>query len=129
MNKSKRNKLIVIIGGITLLFAVLIVISSSPSSPIHGVYKVFASPVSVVQETFSSWGRQLKDGFDMLFHADEINRELEQLRSDNAALNDILTRNEILERQNEDLKGMLEFKEKYTEFDVVGAEVIAGDVS
>ena len=115
--------------GITLFFLVLIVASAPSGSPIHGIYKVFASPVSVVQDAFSSLGHKAKNGFDMLFHADAINSELDKLREENAALNDAAMKNQILERQNDELKGMLDFQKKYTEFDVVGAEIIAGDVS
>lgn len=129
MKKSKKTKMIAIVCGVTLLLVVLIAASAPSGSPIHGIYKVFASPVSVVQNAFSSLGHKVKSGFTMLFHADSVNEELEQLREENAALNDAAMKNQILERENEELKGMLDFQEKYTEFNVVGAEIIAGDVS
>jgi rod shape-determining protein MreC len=121
--------MIAIVCGITLLFVILIAASAPSGSPIHGIYKVFASPVSVVQNAFSSLGHKVKSGFTLLFHADSVNEELEQLREENAALNDAAMKNQILERENEELKGMLDFQKKYTEFNVVGAEIIAGDVS
>ena len=121
--------MIAIIGGITLILVILTVASAPSGSPIHGIYKIFASPVSVIQNAFSSLGHKVKSGFTLLFNADSVNAELEELREANAALNDAAMKNEILQRENEELKGMLDFQEKYTEFNVVGAEIIAGDVS
>ena len=129
MKKSKKTKVIAFAGGATLALAILIVASAPSNSPIHGIYKVFASPVSVVQDAFSSWGRKLKSGFHMLADADEISGEMDRLREENAALNDAARQNEILKRENQELKDMLDFQEKYTEFDTVGAEIIAGDIS
>lgn len=129
MKKSKKTKMIAIIGGITLILVILTVASAPSGSPIHGIYKIFASPVSVIQNAFSSLGHKVKSGFTLLFNADSVNAELEELREANAALNDAAMKNEILQRENEELKGMLDFQEKYTEFNVVGAEIIAGDVS
>lgn len=128
--KSRKNlRILIIIAAVTVVLAVLIVVSASPSSPTHGVYKVFASPVTLIQETFSSWGKRLKNGFHLLFNADEVNAELEQLRQENASLENAAVENEILQRENAELKGMLDFKEVHSGFDIVGAEVIAGDIS
>ncbi len=129
MKNQKKLKMFIIIAAITVVLAVFIVISASPSSPVHGVYKVFASPVTLVQETFSSWGKSLKNGFNLLFNADEVTSEMEQLRQENAELENAAVENEILQRENDELKGMLDFKEAHSEFDIVGAEVIAGDIS
>lgn len=129
MKKSKKTKMVAIICAVTLILVILVAASAPSGSPIHGVYKVFASPVSVVQSAFSSLGHKVKSGFNMLFHADSVSAELEQLREENAALNHAVMENQMLERENEELKGMLDFQKKYTEFNVVGAEIIAGDVS
>lgn len=129
MKNRKNLKIIIILAAITLVMAVLIVVSASPSSPVHGLYKVFGSPVTLIQETFSSWGDSLKNGFNLLFNADEVNAELERLRQENAALENAAIENEILQRENEELKGILDFKEAHSEFDIVGAEVIAGDIT
>lgn len=129
MKNRKNTKIYIIIAAITVVLAIFMVVSSSPSSPTHGIYRVIASPVTLVQETFSSWGKSIKNGFNLLFNADQVTSELEQLREDNAALQSIAVENYILQQENAELRGMLDFKAAYSEFDIVGAEVIAGDVS
>ncbi len=129
MKNRKNSKLYIMISTITVVLAVFIFVSSSPTSPLHGIYKTIASPVVLLQETFTSWGRSIKNGFNLLFNADEVNAELDQLRQDSANLESIAVENYILEQENAELRGMLDFKESYSEFEIIGAEVIAGDVS
>ena len=129
MKNRKNTKILIIIGSITVALIVLLVASASPSSPTHGVYRLFASPVNLMQEVFSDWGRSVKNGFRLLFNADEVTAEIDKLKQDNAQLENALVENEILQKENAELKGMLDFKEAYSSFDIVGAEVIAGDVS
>ena len=129
MKNRKNTKILIIIGSITVALVVLLVASASPSSPTHGVYRLFASPVNLMQEVFSDWGRSVKNGFRLLFNADEVTAEIDKLKQDNAQLENALVENEILQKENAELKGMLDFKEAYSSFDIVGAEVIAGDVS
>lgn len=129
MKNRKKTKSIIIIAAISFILVLFMIISSSPDSGLHAIYKIFASPLSAVQSTFSSWGNSLKNGFDMLFHSDSINEEMDRLREENAALADAAKEKEILERQNEELKEMLDYKDRYSEFDVVSADVIAGDIS
>lgn len=129
MKNKKRTKITVVLAAISLALVLLAVLSSSPNSGLHGIYKVFAAPLSAVQSTFSGWGTSLKNGFDMLFRSDSIQAELDRLREENAALTDAAKEKEILLRQNEELKEMLGYQERYDGFDVVSADVIAGDVS
>ena len=129
MKNRKKTKSIVIVAAISLTLILLVVVSSSPDSGLHGFYKIFAAPLSTVQSAFSNWGTSLKNGFDMLFHSESINEEMDRLREENAALSDAAREREILERQNEELKEMLGYQERYDEFDVIVADVIAGDIS
>ncbi len=112
-----------------MVLAVVIILSVSLANPVHGSYKLFASPVNVIQEVFTSFAENVKTRFEMFFSADRISKELEDLRKENDQLKNEATENDILLRENAELKGMLDFKELYSEFDIVGAEVIAGDVS
>jgi len=128
--KNKKNsKILIVIAAITVFLVVMLLVSASPSSPTHGMYRLFASPVNVIQEKFSSWGKNIKNGFNLLFNAEEVTTELEQLRDENAVLENAAVENEILQKENAELKGMLDFKEAHSEFEIVGAEVIAGDIS
>ena len=129
MKRSKRTKSIAIVAAVTMFLIVLMAVSAPGNSPTHGIYKLLAAPVTAMQDGFSSLGRKVKNGFYLLFHADAVNSEMNRLQEENAALNDAAMKNQILERENAELKEMLDFREKYTEFDVVGAEIIAGDVS
>ncbi len=127
--KNKRIKRILIICAVLLAFVIFMIISANSQGALHKVYNVIASPVTSVQKGFSSLGKGIRDGFYYLFHSGEVTEHISELEEENAQYKDIATEKDILERENRELKAMLDYKEKYTEYDIVGGEVIAGDLT
>ena len=126
---SKKVKVIITIAAILLVFIVFMVISANSTGALHKVYNAISSPVTSIQKAFSSIGTGIRTGFHYLFNAGEVTEYIEKLEEENASYKDIVTEKDILQRENKELKAMLEFKEKYTDYNIVGGEVIAGDLN
>lgn len=70
----------------------------------------------------------IKDFFNTLFSIDEINKEINELRQKNSVLERQILFLENINRENQRLRELLNFKEK-VDYQMVGAEVIANSPS
>ncbi len=125
---SKRAKItIFILLVLTIVFVVLVAISSNPKSRIHSFYKVVSAPVQAVQNAFSTVGRELGSRLSVFSSYKEIKEEIDFLREENGRLNVDAQDRERLEQENEELRALLGLKEYFRDYRLAAANVIAGD--
>ena len=128
MNKKAKTT-IFILSVITIIMLILVVISGNPDSRVNGIYKVIATPVSAIQSGFSKIGNKLNSWFNVVSSYDEIEQEMNSLREENIELKDYKSECERLEAENAELREMLSLKETTKGYDLVAANIIAGDVT
>lgn len=128
MNK-KSKKIIFILASITVLMIIFIAVSGSPSSPLYSVYKVIGTPFSYIQKGFSSFGTSIKNSFAVIGDYSEIKDEISSLKEENETLKHLESENESLKAENEELRDLLGLKGYFEGYDMLAANVIAGDVT
>lgn len=128
MNKKAKTT-IFILSVITIIMLILVVISGNPDSRVNGIYKFIGTPVSAIQSGFSKIGNKLNSWFNVVSSYDEIEQEMNSLREENIELKDYKSECERLEAENAELREMLSLKEKTEGYDLVAANIIAGDVT
>ena len=127
---SKRSKIFLFVLIIlSILMAVFVAISANEDSKLHGFYKVIGTPVYYIQKAFSSVGTAVGERISILQNYDEIQAEIRDLRDENeklTSLNDEIAR---LERENEELRGLLDIQETIEEYGILRADIITQDVT
>lgn len=127
---DKRNKKIIfILASVTVLLVIFIAVSSSPSSPVHSVYKVIGTPFQYIQKGFSSFGENVKNAFSVITGYSEISEEIDSLKEENDTLKNLENENEKLKAENDELRNLLGLKGYFENYDMLAANVIAEDVT
>ncbi len=127
---SKKSKIFLFVLIIlSILMAVFVAISANADSQLHGFYKVIGTPVYYVQKAFSSVGNAIGQRITILQDYKEIQAEIEALREENENLSSLEDENARLERENEELRDLLEMEETIREYKIVRADVITQDVT
>lgn len=127
---SKKSKIFLFVLIIlSVLMAVFVAISANADSQLHGFYKVIGTPVYYVQKAFSSVGNAIGQRITVLQDYKEIQAEIEGLREENERLASLEDENARLERENEELRDLLEMEETIQEYKIVRADVITQDVT
>lgn len=128
MNKRAKTT-IFILSIITIIMLILVVLSSNPDRRANGIYKVIGTPVSAVQSGFTKIGNKLNGWFKVVSSYDEIEKEMNALRNENTELKDYKAECERLEEENSELREMISLKETTEGYNLVAANIIAGDVT
>ena len=128
MNKKAKTT-IFILSVITLVMLILVVLSSNPDRRGNGIYKVIGTPVSAVQSGFSKIGNKLNGWFNVVSSYEKIENEMNALRSENAELKDFRSECERLEKENSELREMISLKEATDGYNLIAANIIAGDIT
>ncbi len=127
---SKKSKIFLFVLIIlSVLMAVFVAISANADSQLHGFYKVIGTPVYYVQKAFSSVGNAIGQRITILQDYKEIQAEIEGLREENEYLSSLEDENARLERENEELRTLLDMEETIRAYKIVRADVITQDVT
>ncbi len=127
---SKRSKIFLFVLVIlSILMAVFVAISANEDSKLHGFYKVIGTPVYYVQKAFSSVGNAVGQRITVLQDYKEIQAEIDGLRDENEKLSSLKDEIARLERENEELRGLLGIQETIEEYKILRADVITQDVT
>lgn len=127
---SKKSKIFLFVLIIlSVLMAVFVAISANADSQLHGFYKVIGTPVYYVQKAFSSVGNAIGQRITILQDYKEIQAEIEGLREENERLSSLEDENARLERENEELRDLLDMEETIREYRILRADVITQDVT
>lgn len=127
---SKKSKIFLFVLIIlSVLMAVFVALSANADSQLHGFYKVIGTPVYYVQKAFSSVGNAIGQRITILQDYKEIQAEIEGLREENEHLSSLEDELARLERENEELRALLEMEETIRSYKILRADVITQDVT
>lgn len=128
MNKKAKTT-VFILSVITFILLIMIVLSGNPDRRVNGIYKVIGAPVSAIQSGFSKVGNKLNSWFNVVSSYDEIEREMDALRAENMKLKEYEDEYKHLLAENEELREMISLKESTKDYNLVAANIIAGDIT
>lgn len=114
---------------ITVFLLVVIIISSDPDSKLHSVYKVLSIPVQTVQKGASNVADSIRERLGAVKDYSKLIEENKRLKEINDALEYLKNKNDALEKENEELRALLELKDYYQDYDLIASNVIATDVT
>ena len=114
---------------ITIIMLGLVILSGNPDRRANMIYKVVGTPVSAVQRGFSKIGTKLNGWFNVVTSYGDIEKEMDALRKENETLKDYKEECERLEAENNELRDMISLKENTKDYELVAANIIAGDIT
>ena len=129
IKKLFNNKYFVILFIITLLLVVGMIFSINRSYETTTSDNIIIKITMPVQKFFSSITENVKGFFSHFGNISELKYENEKLNSEIAKLKSQNHRNEVYKVENQRLRGMLDLKDTYKEFELVAANVTARDSS
>lgn len=129
MRKFFRHKaafwLVVLIVVLSIAFGVFNA-SKSDTSPIENIVGIIVTPV---QRLFVNMGNGISDFFGYFTEKDDLNKEIETLKAENAELKLKLNNAQSSSLENEQLRQLLNLKKSNTEFETETAEIVGRNVS
>lgn len=128
MNKKAKITFWIMIA-ITFGMLMLIAVSGNPDRRANSIYKIVGTPVSAVQSVFSKLGSKMNSWFHVVTSYNEIEKEMDALRKENAELKDYKSECERLEEENSELREMMSLKDTVEGYELVAANIIAGDIT
>lgn len=115
--------------GITVLLVIFLAVSSRPESGLHSVYKAVGTPFQYLQKGFTSFGKSIKNAFSVIGDYREIKNKIGALQEENDSLKNLENENTELKEENRELRELLGLKGYFEDYDMLAANVIAGDVT
>lgn len=127
---SKKSKIFIfVLAVLTILLTVVAVLSANEQSRLHGFYSVLGTPVRYIQKGFTSIGNAIGQRISILHDYGAIKGEIDTLREENDRLAYMENEVERLQRENEELRALLDFRQQLEGYTLVGAQVIYKDVT
>lgn len=127
---SRKSKIFIfVLAIVTILLLVFVILSSKPGSKLNKFFSVVGTPVRYVQKLCTGSGNSVGGKLSAVRNYDKIKDELEDLREKSADYAFLESEKERLERDNEELRKLLEMEQDLKEYKLVGASVIANDVT
>ena len=129
MKKFFKNRCVLglLILVLILSIAIGIVNATNPETTfIENVANVIVTPV---QKLFTGAGNGISDFFGYFSDVGKLKEENEKLKIQNAELKNRLSKNEIISKENHELRGLLSLKEAYPEMELESSMIISRDPS
>ena len=114
---------------ISIILVVAIVVSASPNGSFNFVYKVFGTPVTFVQNGFRKAADGVSGWFRYVFSYGSVQKEMDELRSNNAEIPLLEDENQRLRLENDELRSLLGLREYSDDYKLSAASIIAEDVT
>lgn len=121
-----RNKLFLFIL-ITLTLFILMGVTANQNSEVNWISNIISVPISPIQKFFSSLGQRIESGLSFFKDINATKQENEYLRM---RINELEKENRELlgyREKNEELREALKLKDRFDDYDLIGANVIAKD--
>jgi len=112
---------------IVLILIVIIGLSISPSSNVNWIGNIISVPFTSVEKLFSYTGQQVEDGIALFNDVEKLRAENKTLKENIDKLNNERTEYLRLKKENEDLRKVIDLKDQLSDFELVGANIIAKD--
>ena len=126
---SRKNKIAVFILVVLTVLSLALVVISTTSDRLNGLFRVVGTPVRTIQKGFTQLGDNIARRFAVMRENAAIKDEIERLTEENEALRQNNKQIEVLEAENEELTRLLGIKEKVTEYQLLKASVITKDIT
>lgn len=123
----RKVKLILI--SVTILGGISVFISTRSAQYKSFLRNVVATPLAPIESVISGTGGWFERQFRFFAEMNNYKLENDQLKKKVYQLENNLRKFETYEQENSDLRKKLEFKQNYSQFEMVGAEIIAKDAS
>lgn len=117
-----KNKLAVIVILLSVCFLGLIGYSVHRDK-VSFVENGVGSAINSVQGVVYNIGSKIKNSAGFLFNIGNVKEENEKLKEDNKSLDYITSQNELLVKENERLRGMLNFSEANEDYEYIGVDI------
>lgn len=127
--KGRKKLFLFIMIVVTILSAVAIVLSANGHLDGGKLYSAVSVPVKGLQKAFSGISNAIGSRVSLLKEYDSIAEEIDTLREENDRLAYVEEERDSLKKENEELRGLLGMKEDLVNYKLIGARVIANDVS
>lgn len=127
MKELFTNKYFVLLLAVTLILLVMVALYTTERESVTFGEDLVGSVITPIQSLFTSISDGVVGFFGYFGEVDSIKKENKQKTEDIQRLNNTIRQLEQYKLENERLKRMLDLKETLTDFDLVGAEVIAKD--
>ena len=129
IKKLFNNKYFVILFIVTILLIVGMIFSINRSYETTASDNLIIKITMPVQKFFSGIAENVKGFFSYFGDTAELNNENERLSAEIEHLKSQNARNEIYKKENERLRGMLNLKDTFKDFEMVAANVTGRDSS
>ena len=126
MLRLLKNKLFLLIL-VTIIFFIIMGVSANKDSKVNWINNVASVPMSPVQKFFSSLSQRIEAGLSFFKDIKAIKEENEFL---SIKVNDLEKENRELlayREKNEELREALKLKDRFSDYELIGANVIAKD--
>ena len=114
---------------ISIILVVSIVVSASPNGNFSFLYKVFGTPVTIVQNGFRKAADGISGWFRYVFSYGSVQKEMAELRDNNAEIPLLEDENQRLRLENDELRSLLGLREYSEDYRLTAASIIAEDVT
>ncbi len=121
--KMFKNKLAVVIVVLSLFFIFLIGYSVQKEK-MSFVENGVGTAINSVQGVIYKLGNKIKDSVGFILNIDDIKKENDELVKKNKEMEFSATQNDLLRKENEKLRKMLNFTQENDEYTYVGANVV-----
>lgn len=118
-----------ILTAITIICIIVIAVSNRNTASSAIFRNSIGVVIAPIQGVFSSSGNWFQQRIDFVVQMKNYKQENESLKLKIAKLENNLRKFEKYEQENRDLRNKLEYKNHYTDYPVIGAEIIARDPS
>ncbi len=110
-----------------LIMIIAIGLFVRPDSKLGWLGNIVSVPLSPFQKLLSIAGRKLEGSFLFISEARELREENEQLHESLNELDEALREAAELKTENDQLRKVISFKERFGEYDILNANIIAKD--
>lgn len=128
MKKFRKPKLVIVTGLLTVMLLALITWSEQTQThgPVSGTAGLVLNPV---QRVGYALNRQLEEVIDTFFHFESVRAENDALKRQLAEQQDKIRQYDEIQRENIDLRAMFQYKERHSEYEYIGTNVINRSLS
>ena len=126
---SRKNKIAVFILVLLSVASLALVVISTTSDRLNGLFRVLGTPVRSLQKGVTRIGDNIAQRYSVMRENAAIKEEINRLIEENEGLRQENAELKSLEDENEELNRLLGIEEKVTEYKLMKASVITKDIT
>lgn len=123
--KNRNFRILTLVISFILILNMVYTETTGRTGPIAGVAGVLLNPV---QRTIYSLNKKVENTIEFFFTFSDVKKENEELKYKLSQYENSDRRYREIEKENADLKAMFNFKDRYSQYDFLGANIINKNV-